>query len=176
MLDDDYKRCPDCAEQVLAAARKCRYCGYRFDTGRRERGLGALATLVPGLVQSRQDTTMPEVLADWNVTLVPGEEIRFFAVGVADELPGYLLVTSGRIIFFAQRGRRDHETHFAYPLSRIGGVRRRGPRWSPRLVLRGPERRHEIHALGAALTRRVDGYLAEHGVAPLDGENKQSAV
>ncbi len=25
------KACPDCAESVLAAARVCRYCGYRFD-------------------------------------------------------------------------------------------------------------------------------------------------
>jgi hypothetical protein len=24
------KACPDCAEQVRAAARKCRFCGYRF--------------------------------------------------------------------------------------------------------------------------------------------------
>ena len=30
-MADEYKRCPDCAESVLAAARKCRYCGYRFD-------------------------------------------------------------------------------------------------------------------------------------------------
>jgi hypothetical protein len=29
--DDDTKTCPDCAEQVKAAARVCRYCGYRFD-------------------------------------------------------------------------------------------------------------------------------------------------
>jgi hypothetical protein len=28
---DDYKTCPDCAEMVKAAARKCRFCGYRFD-------------------------------------------------------------------------------------------------------------------------------------------------
>jgi hypothetical protein len=26
------KTCPDCAEDVLAEARRCRFCGYRFDT------------------------------------------------------------------------------------------------------------------------------------------------
>jgi hypothetical protein len=29
--EPDVKACPDCAEGVLSAARKCRYCGYRFD-------------------------------------------------------------------------------------------------------------------------------------------------
>lgn len=33
MARDDVKRCPDCAETVLAAARVCRCCGYRFDSG-----------------------------------------------------------------------------------------------------------------------------------------------
>jgi len=28
----EMKSCPDCAEDVRAAARKCRFCGYRFDS------------------------------------------------------------------------------------------------------------------------------------------------
>jgi Uncharacterised protein family UPF0547 len=27
----EFKACPDCAEEVRAAARKCRYCGYMFE-------------------------------------------------------------------------------------------------------------------------------------------------
>ncbi len=30
---EDLKTCPDCAEQVRTAARKCRFCGYVFDGG-----------------------------------------------------------------------------------------------------------------------------------------------
>jgi len=28
--EDPTKTCPDCAETVLAAARVCKHCGYRF--------------------------------------------------------------------------------------------------------------------------------------------------
>jgi Uncharacterised protein family UPF0547 len=32
--DGDTKTCPDCAEAVRLAARKCRFCGWQFDAGR----------------------------------------------------------------------------------------------------------------------------------------------
>jgi TM2 domain-containing membrane protein YozV len=30
-MNEEIKICPDCAEEVRAAARKCRYCGHAFD-------------------------------------------------------------------------------------------------------------------------------------------------
>jgi ribosomal protein S27AE len=32
LREPNKKNCPDCANSVLAAARKCQHCGYRFDT------------------------------------------------------------------------------------------------------------------------------------------------
>lgn len=168
-----HKRCPDCAEQVLAAARKCRYCGYRFDTGRGARSVGTLAALIPGLVRPTRRSTMPELLADWNVALQPEETVRVFSLAVADGRPGYLLVTGGRVIFFAQRGRRDHEMYFAYATSAIRGATRRGPRWRRRLILWGPERDHEVCGLGAALARRLDAQLGGRGVHRLGAHGRE---
>jgi hypothetical protein len=44
-----YKTCPDCAEQVLAAARKCRFCGYGFEVDDEGPSDGTRSLLGPGL-------------------------------------------------------------------------------------------------------------------------------
>ena len=72
-----YKQCPDCAEQVLAAARKCRYCGYRFD-GRQRAGASLLGGLLGGLRKDTTDATFEEVLADWGTSLAEGEAVEWF--------------------------------------------------------------------------------------------------
>jgi hypothetical protein len=167
---DEYKQCPDCAERVLAAARKCRYCGYRFDTERRKGG-SVLASMIPGVIRPSRETTMPEILADWGVKLGESENVEFFLLAAVDEQNGYLLVTSQRLIFFAQTSRREHEKRIEYPLASISGVHLTGSRVRPRLELRGPDTRHVVQGIVPADTRRLDIYLAEHSVGNLSGDN-----
>ena len=120
-----YKQCPDCAEQVLAAARKCRYCGYRFDS-RRRRGGSALADLLGGLHKDTSDVTFEEVLADWGTSLGEGEVVEWFRLSEVDEHLGYLLVTSERLVFYTQTSRTTHERAFEYPLTLLSDVRLSG--------------------------------------------------
>ena len=69
-MPDGLKTCPDCAEEVKAAANVCRFCGYRFDAEatreadaeeratRAERGdesMGAYATFGPKLRRSPRE-------------------------------------------------------------------------------------------------------------------------
>jgi hypothetical protein len=160
---EDYKQCPDCAERVLAAARKCRYCGYRFDAHRRDRG-GVLADLIPALIRPNRKATMEEILADWQVKLGEHERVGFFSLAVMDERPGYLLVTSERLIFFAQTSRRNHAPWVEYPLAAVSRFHASGGRLRPRLELRGRDARHIVTGIGTAGTRRLEAYLAEHSV------------
>jgi hypothetical protein len=155
----DYKQCPDCAEQVLAAARKCRYCGYRFD-GRRKARLSLLSNLLVGHTRDTRDATLPEVLADWGVSVGDTEEIALFRLAEVDDRPGYLLVTSERLVFFGQASRGEHERALEYPLDALTEVIVQGGRLRRRLELRGPDFSHIVQGPGSADIERLGDYLA----------------
>lgn len=154
-----YKQCPDCAEQVLAAARKCRYCGYRFDGRRRSRGESLLGELLGGLRKDTTHATFEEVLADWGTSLGDGEVVEWFRLAEVDQRPGYLLVTSQRLAFFTETSRRTHERAFEYPLTLLSDVRLSGRGSKRRLELRVGTLGHAVRSPGGAKLERLNEYL-----------------
>jgi Uncharacterised protein family UPF0547 len=137
------KRCPDCAEQVLAAARKCRYCGYRFD--QRSGRSWVERNLLRGA--STGEVELPTLLDEWDVTLEPGEEPRFFRFVELDGRAGYLLVSDRRLLFLVAHGRADPKPAAERRLSEIATASTHGRR---QLVIggRGWEHRVRVEARG----------------------------
>jgi hypothetical protein len=131
-MSDEYKRCPDCAEQVLASARKCRYCGYRFDrtAGAARSEGGSMRDL---LFRPKSTTTLPDLLLEWGSELAPGEQVTYFGYCRAESRFGFLLITSARVAFFAGRG-EDRLIEWPRTDVRASKAGRRG------LRLTGPER------------------------------------
>ena len=101
------KACPDCAELVLAAARKCRYCGYEFrpapharpfgNTGAASNG-GTFASL---LRRSAPQLSKTETLEQLGVGLDPGERLDGLWLGRAYGTDGYVVLTDARLFFVA---------------------------------------------------------------------------
>ena len=154
-----YKQCPDCAEQVLAAARKCRYCGYRFDGRRRSGGGSLLGELLAGLRKDTTDTTLEELLADWGTSLAEGETVEWFRLADVDDGIGYLLVTSRRLVFFRQTSRTSHELAFEYRLSLLTDVLMSGRGSKRRLELRAATLHHTVQGAGGGELERLFNYL-----------------
>lgn len=162
------KRCPDCAETILEAARKCRYCGYRF-ADPPPQGL----SLRRG---RRADATLEELLQSWGERLAPGERADPPIFASLGKLDGYLLITDRRVAFFGipageSRGVVEHLLHpptqrklAEMRLTELAAVEVSGwPRsW---LVLRGHDETFELGGLTRAETRR----LAERLQAAIDG-------
>jgi hypothetical protein len=94
------KTCPDCAESVLAQARVCRFCGYRFASAPR-------ASPRQWVFRRPIDTrSLPEFLLDWGLALEDSEAVAFFGLCELEQSAGFLLVTNQRAAFFTQRGAR----------------------------------------------------------------------
>jgi hypothetical protein len=105
VAEPDSKMCPECAERVLAGARSCRFCGYRFDTplgGSAPAAAGVLARLQ----RPKDSTTLPELLAGWGDPLGEGETVASFSAWRAADRDGYLVVTDQRLWFVTPSGER----------------------------------------------------------------------
>jgi Uncharacterised protein family UPF0547 len=127
---DEYKTCPDCAEQVRAAARRCRFCGYSFERGRKPGLLDLLRT------PRREPMEPAELLESWGADLEDGEEIVLFGYRRLDSDDGFLVLSDRRLLFFQPRRRRFL---LEWPLAEIRDARV-SPGFRRRLELRRGER------------------------------------
>jgi Uncharacterised protein family UPF0547 len=159
------KACPDCAELVLEAARKCRYCGYRFDgqPASRESQEGLFAHLFR---RAPRQLTMAETLEQLGVELDPDERPVGLWLGQVQGVDGYVALTDARLFFVM--GLRHQKAATTAPwqhrLDELAGAEITTHRWKATLVLHwvdSPElsidglARNDLHRLHSALLDRV---------------------
>jgi hypothetical protein len=129
------KACPDCAEMVLAAARKCRYCGYRFDQPARPAAQEGLLTHL--FRRSAPHLTMAETLQQLGVDLDPGERAAGLWLGRVKGVDGYLVLTDERLLFVpGLRVHKDPPAPWQHRLADLAGADITSHRWKATLVLR----------------------------------------
>lgn len=134
----ELKKCPDCAESVLAAARKCRYCGYRFDGTDPNPPTGLLPELLGRVFTPPvRQTSVAATVAGWGAELEPTEEVAFFRLARIGRASGYVLVTDRRFCFFEQPRASRSRLTIDHPLTSVRAVQRGRRVPAGKLVLYG---------------------------------------
>ena len=160
------KPCPDCAEMVLEAARKCRYCGYRFDRQPSQ------ASKQEGLFEhlfrrSAPHLTMAETLEQLGVELEPGERTTGLWLGQVKGIDGYVVLTDERLVFvIGLRHQKGSPVPWQHRLDELAGAEITSHRWKAALLLHWRDSaamridglaQKDLQRLHSALLARVPG-------------------
>jgi hypothetical protein len=159
--DREFKQCPDCGELVLEVARKCRYCGYRFDDGNPDECRTWVSDLMGFLRPARKTETRQSLLAKWGTRLSPDERIDHMTPARIGAQRGYLVMTRDRFMFFEQGAHHAHRLAVELPMQSVRIVQvKRGIGRS--LKVRGDGDDVVIRGLNPLALDDIRTYLSEH--------------
>jgi hypothetical protein len=117
---------------ILAAARKCRYCGYRFD-----QPPAAPESLFGHLLRrSPPRLTMADAPKQLGIELDTGEQPTGLWLGQVKGIDGYVVLTDARLFFvMGLRPRKDMPAPRQHRLDELVGAEIVSHRWKATLVL-----------------------------------------
>jgi Uncharacterised protein family UPF0547 len=157
------KTCPDCAERVLVAARRCRFCGYRFDAPAEPHPPSRAGGLLGILFRDdRSPQTMSQLLASWGIEQDEGEEeAMLFNASVAGS-PGFIVVTETRFCFVPSHlGSAPEPVREEHLLRDLLRVHTRRYRFRRALFIEWRDTRTVVEA-GAGELKSLQARLASH--------------